>query len=52
MSTLSMQIYTGATGGFTNAQDRAWAGALTLIAIVLALTIIARLVARRSAIGQ
>ena len=36
MSTLSMQIFGSATGGFTNAQDRAWAGALTLIFIVLA----------------
>jgi phosphate transport system permease protein len=52
MSTLSMQIFTGATGGFTAAQDRAWAGALTLIFIVLALTIIARLVARRSPVGR
>jgi phosphate transport system permease protein len=52
MSTLSMQIFTGATGGFTNAQDRAWAGALTLIAIVLLLTITARLIARSSAIGR
>ena len=51
MSTLSMQIFTGATGGFTNAQDRAWAGALTLIVIVLALTIVARLVSRSSAVG-
>jgi phosphate transport system permease protein len=52
MSTLSMQIFTGATGGFVNAQDRAWAGALTLIAIVLILTITARLIARSSAIGR
>ena len=52
MSTLSMQIYTGATGGFANSQNRAWAGALTLIAIVLALTIIARLVARTSAVRR
>jgi phosphate transport system permease protein len=52
MSTLSMQIFTGATGGFVNAQDRAWAGALTLIAIVLLLTITARLIARSSAIGR
>jgi phosphate transport system permease protein len=49
MSTLSLQIFNGATGGFPSAQARAWAGALTLIAIVLLLTIIARLVARRSA---
>jgi phosphate transport system permease protein len=52
MSTLSMQIYSGATGGFVNAQDRAWAGALTLIAIVLILTITARLIARSSAVRR
>jgi phosphate transport system permease protein len=52
MSTLSMQIYSGATGGFVNAQDRAWAGALTLIAIVLLLTITARLIARSSAVRR
>ncbi len=52
MSTLSLQIYNSATGGFVNAQDRAWAGALTLIAIVLLLTIMARLIARRSAVGR
>ncbi|MDX6599035.1 MAG: phosphate transport system permease protein [Gaiellales bacterium] len=52
MSTLSLQIFGSATGGFVNAQNRAWAGALTLIAIVLLLTIIARLVARRSAVSR
>jgi phosphate transport system permease protein len=52
MSTLSMQIFNGATGGFAAAQARAWAGALTLIFIVLALTIIARLIARTSAIRR
>jgi phosphate transport system permease protein len=52
MSTLSLQIYNSATGGFVNAQDRAWAGALTLIAIVLLLTIMARLIARSSAVGR
>jgi phosphate transport system permease protein len=52
MSTLSLQIFGSATGGFANAQNRAWAGALTLIAIVLALTIIARLVARTSAVRR
>ncbi len=30
MSTLSLQIFGSATGGFVNAQDRAWAGALAL----------------------
>jgi phosphate transport system permease protein len=52
MSTLSLQIFNSATGGFVNAQNRAWAGALTLIAIVLALTIIARLIARSSAVRR
>jgi phosphate transport system permease protein len=52
MSTLSLQIFGAATGGFVNAQNRAWAGALLLIAIVLLLTIMARLVARRSAVGR
>lgn len=52
MSTLSLQIFNGATGGFPTAQARAWAGALTLFAIVLLLTIIARLVARRSAVSR
>jgi phosphate transport system permease protein len=52
MSTLSLQIFNGATGGFPSAQARAWAGALTLIAIVLLLTIAARLIARRSAVSR
>jgi phosphate transport system permease protein len=52
MSTLSLQIFGSATGGFPEAQQRAWAGALVLIAIVLLLTIIARLVARRSAVSR
>jgi phosphate transport system permease protein len=52
MSTLSLQIFGAATGGFVNAQNRAWAGALVLIAIVLLLTIMARLISRRSAVGR
>jgi phosphate transport system permease protein len=52
MSTLSLQIFGSATGGFVNAQNRAWAGAVTLIAIVLGLTVIARLVARSSAVRR
>ena len=52
MSTLSLQIFGSATGGFVNAQNRAWAGALTLIVIVLLLTIMARLIARRSAVRR
>ncbi len=52
MSTLSLQIFGSATGGFVSAQQRAWAGALTLIAIVLLLTIMARLIARNSAVRR
>ena len=47
MSTLSLQIFGNAITGFKAAQARAWAGALTLIAIVLIFTIIARLAGRR-----
>lgn len=47
MSTLSLQIFTDAITGFRTAQARAWAGALTLILIVLFLTIVARLIGRR-----
>jgi phosphate transport system permease protein len=48
MSTLSLQIFGNAITGFRAAQARAWAGALTLIALVLIFTIAARLVGRRS----
>ena len=43
MSTLALQIFTNAVTGYRTAQSRAWAGALTLIAIVVILTITARL---------
>ena len=49
MSTLSLQIFSDAITGFQAAQARAWAGALTLILIVLVLTIAARLIGRRAA---
>jgi phosphate transport system permease protein len=52
MSTLALQIFTNAASGYRTAQARAWAGALTLIAIVLALTIAARLAHRRSFGGR
>jgi phosphate transport system permease protein len=52
MSTLSLQIFSNAITGFRSAQARAWAGALTLIIIVLACTVIARMISRRSAIGR
>jgi phosphate transport system permease protein len=51
MSALSLQIFNNAITGFKAAQARAWAGALTLIAMVLLFTLAARLIARRSAIG-
>jgi phosphate transport system permease protein len=47
MSTLSLQIFDNAVTGFQQAQSRAWAGALTLIAIVLILTAGARFFGRR-----
>jgi phosphate transport system permease protein len=50
MSTLSLQIFGNAITGFKSAQGRAWAGALTLVAIVLILTVLARLFSRRSAV--
>ncbi len=51
MSSLSLQIFGNAITGYRTAQARAWAGALTLIALVLIFTLIARLVGRRSAIA-
>jgi phosphate transport system permease protein len=52
MSTLSLQIFGNAITGFKAAQARAWAGALTLVAMVLIFTIAARLIARRSSIAS
>lgn len=51
MTTLSLQIFGNAITGFQAAQHRAWAGALTLIAIVLILTVLARLGSRRRLAG-
>jgi phosphate transport system permease protein len=48
MSTLSLQIFGNAITGYKTAQARAWAGALTLIGIVLLLTVVARLFGRRA----
>ena len=50
MSTLSLQIFGSAIAGYKAAQARAWAGALTLIGLVLVFVIIARLVARRGGV--
>ena len=47
-SSLPLFVFTQASSAFATAVDRAWAGALTLIAVVLLLTVAARLVTRRS----
>jgi phosphate transport system permease protein len=52
MSTLSLQIFDNAVTGFQQAQSRAWAGALTLVAIVLILTVTARFFGRRVRTGD
>ena len=50
MSTLSLQIFGNAISGFKAGQARAWAGALTLVAMVLIFTAVARLLGRRGAV--
>lgn len=52
MSTLSLQTFDNAITGFRTAQARAWAGALTLIGIVLLCYLIARLAGRRGYSGR
>jgi phosphate transport system permease protein len=52
MSTLSLQIFGNAITGFKAAQARAWAGALTLVLMVLLFTVAARLIARRSSVSR
>ena len=49
---LSTQIFANATQPFPGAQGRAWGAALTLIALVLLLTIIARAVSARFAVRE
>ena len=44
---LSTQIFANAGQPFAGAQERAWGAALTLILIVLVLTIVARIIAKR-----
>jgi phosphate transport system permease protein len=50
MSTLSLLIFNNSTTGFEAAQQRAWAGCLTLVVFVLILTFAARLIARRGVV--
>jgi phosphate transport system permease protein len=52
MSTLSLQIFGNAITGFKAAQARAWAGALTLVLMVLLFTVAARLIASRSSVSR
>ena len=47
-SSLPLFVFSQASSAFSTAVDRAWAGALTLIAVVLLLTLAARLVTRRN----
>jgi len=47
---LPLLIYEGARLPFEAAQQRAWAGALELVTIVLLLTILARVIARRGTV--
>lgn len=49
---LPVQIYRNATEPFQAATDRAWGAALTLVVLVLAFTLIGRLVASRFAIKE
>jgi phosphate transport system permease protein len=48
MNSLPVQIYNDVTSPTTAVVDRAWGAALTLVAMILVLNLIARLVARRS----
>jgi phosphate transport system permease protein len=48
MNSLPVQIYEDVTSPTTSVVNRAWGAALTLVALILVLNLIARLVARRS----
>jgi phosphate transport system permease protein len=52
MSALPLEIFRGATSPFTAANQRAWAGALTVLALVLALSMTARRLGARRAPGR
>lgn len=51
MSALSLQVFSNAITGFKAAQGRAWAGALTMVLLVLIFTAIARIAGRRTTVG-
>jgi phosphate transport system permease protein len=48
MNSLPVQIYSDVTSPTTSVVNRAWGAALTLVMLILALNLLARLVARRS----
>ncbi|MGB9304891.1 MAG: phosphate ABC transporter permease PstA [Mycobacterium sp.] len=52
MSTLSLQIFGNAITGYKAAQARAWAVALTLVAMVLLFTVAARWIGSRTSVGR
>jgi phosphate transport system permease protein len=51
MNSLPIQIYNDARQAQANIVDRAWGAALTLVAMVLILTLLARLIQRRSRVA-
>jgi phosphate transport system permease protein len=52
MNSLPVQIFNDVRQAQTNIVDRAWASALTLVAMILLLTLIARLIQRRSRVTR
>ena len=48
MNSLPVQIFTDVRQPQANIVERAWAAALTLVAMILLLTLVARLIQRRS----
>jgi len=51
MNSLPIQIYNDVRQAQSNIVERAWGGALTLVAMILILTLIARLIQRRSRVA-
>jgi phosphate transport system permease protein len=51
MNSLPVQIYNDVTSPTAAVVNRAWGAALTLVTLILALNVIARLIARRSRLG-
>jgi phosphate transport system permease protein len=51
MNSLPVQIYNDVTSPTTAVVNRAWGAALTLVAMILALNVLARMIARRSSLG-